>query len=166
MTVQDFVNKYQKAKDAEKAKILKEIEIKTYIPFAEKVVHSEAVLSQSVKRVNNVLQLQSARRFLVFVTSIVKLYTNLEVNKEKPHEDYDLLRESGLIDLIREKIGDDLEEFTTVFNMTWDDMVYNENNWRMFVASQLNSFIDNVEQRMADENFWKQINQLNILKTK
>lgn len=164
MTVQDFVNKYQKAKDAEKAKILKEIEIKTYIPFAEKVVHSEAVLSQSVKRVNNVLQLQSARRFLVFVTSIVKLYTNLEVNKEKPHEDYDLLRESGLIDLIREKIGDDLEEFTTVFNMTWDDMVYNENNWRMFIGSQLNSFLENVENFSKNEELRNAILNMNLFK--
>ena len=164
MTVQEFVEKYKKAKDAEKAKILKEIEIKTYVPFAEKVVHSEAVLSQSAQRFNGVLQLQSSKRFLVFVTSILKLYTNLELNTEKPHKDYDLLRESGLIDVVQNKIGDDLDEFSTVFNMTWDDMVYNENNWRVFIASQLNNFINNVDKRMASEEFLQQIEKLNIFK--
>lgn len=165
MTVKEFVEKYQKAKDIERNKLLQEINVKSYIPYAEKVVHSEAVLSQSAKRVNGVLQMTSSRRFLTFATSVIKLYTNLELNIERPHEDYDLLRESDLIDVIMEKVGKDIDEFTTVFNMTWDDMVYNENNWKVFFATQLNNFMKNVETFANDENLRKSIMNLDVFKS-
>lgn len=162
MTVKEFVEKYVKATEIEKAKLFKEIEIKTYVPYAEKVVHSEAVLSKTAKRVNGVLQNNSSLRYLAFVTSILKLYTSLELNSSVPHEDYDLLKECGAIDIIMDKIGDDVREFTTIFNMTWEDMVQNENNWKTFIASQLSSFVNNVEKNMQNEEIRKLMTSLNI----
>lgn len=165
MTVKEFVEKYTKANDIEKNKLMKEINIKTYIPYAEKVVHSETVLNQSAHRVGGMLQSKSALRFLLFASSIIKLYTDIEINKISPNEDYDLLKESGAIDEIMNRIGLDIEEFTTVFNMTWDDMLYNENNWRAFFAIQLNSFMKNVEAFANNEELRKNIMNLDVFKS-
>lgn len=163
-TVQEFVEKYKKANDIEKTKLFKEIGIKTYLPYAEKVVYSENVLSQSAKRINGVLQHNSSKRFLVYATSILKLYTNLQLNKEAPHEDYDMMKQCGAMDDVINKIGDDIHEFTTVFNMTWDDMLKNENDWRVFIASQFNSFVDNVAKNMQDDNIRKLFSNSGIFK--
>ena len=161
-TVQEFVEKYKKASDVDKSKLIKEIGVKTYIPYAQKVVHSEAVLSQSAKRINGVLQSQSAKRFLVFTTSVLKLYTELSLNTQSPHEDYDILRECGVLDVITARIGEDLEEFKTVFNMVWDDMVYNENNWKTFVSGQIVEVLKSVVEAIGDsEDLNKQILKFN-----
>lgn len=162
MKVNEFVEKYRKATDIEKTRLMREIEVKTYVPYAEKVVHSEAVLSKTAKRVHGVLQNNSTLRYLTFITSILKLYTNLELNQEKPHEDYDLLKQFGIVEDIIARIGDDFNEFGTVFNMTWDDMLYNENNWRMFVASVANNFMENVEKNLKDEALRSKFAELGI----
>jgi len=118
-------------------------------------------LSQTAERIGGVLQVRSAKRFLIFATSILKLYTNLELNKEKPHEDYDLLRESGILDDIMERIGGDFEEFNTIFNMTYDDMMYNENNWRTFISGQFSDTLKAVVEVIGEEEFKKQTTKLN-----
>ena len=159
-TVQEFAEKYRKASDLEKNKLMKEINVKAQVPFAQKVVHSEAVLSQSAKRVHGVLQKSSARRYLIFTTSIIKLYTELETNAEAPHEDYDLLRETGVMDEIMGRIGNDLEEFTTVFNMVWDDMLYNENNWRTFIDGQIAETARILIEGIGGESLKKQFDTL------
>lgn len=151
MTVNEFVTKYKKANDVEKAKIFKEIEIKTYVPYAQKAVHSETVLKKNANYENGVLQHSSALRFLTYATSILKLYTNLELNRSAPHEDYDLLKECGAMDAIIIKIGDDVQEFTTVFNMTWEDMLHNENNWRNFVATQIEKISEQTESMLSSK---------------
>lgn len=118
-------------------------------------------MSQTAERIGGVLQIRSAKRYLIFATSILKLYTNLELNKEKPHEDYDLLREDDIMRDLVERIGDDLEEFKTIFNMTYDDMMYNENNWRTFISGQFSNTLKAVIEVVGEEDFKKQAAKLN-----
>lgn len=118
-------------------------------------------MSQTAERIGGVLQIRSAKRYLIFATSILKLYTNLELNKEKPHEDYDLLREDNIMRDIVERIGEDLEEFKTIFNMTYDDMMYNENNWRTFISGQFSDTLKAVVEFIGEEEFKKQTAKLN-----
>lgn len=160
MTVNEFVEKYKKANDVELSKLVKEIDLKTYVPFAEKVVHSEVVLNGSANRVNGVLQSKSPMRFLTFAMSIITLYTNIETDKNKPHEEYDALKESGAMEYIIARIGRDIEEFTNIYNITYDDMIYNENNWRTFVSGQFASLINAIIEAIGDEELSKQISKL------
>lgn len=154
MNVKEFVEKYQNAQsEIEKNKILKSINIKTQVPFSVKTVHSQLVLEKIMKYKNNMILSDYTMRYLMFVCSVVNLYTDLNINKERPHEDYDLLRSTGIIDDIFKNIGNDVEEFTTIFNMTYDDMIRNEAGIERLIARQTTAFIercgDNLDALMA-----------------
>lgn len=162
IAVKDFVEQYVSAKtDIDKKKVLQSLEVKTYIPYSVKVVHSQVVLDSTAKRVNGVLLNDSPMRYLTQVMSIVRLYTNLSINQERPHEDYDLLRQNNLIDMICEKIGEDVAEFQTVFNMVWGDMVNNENDIRVYIASQVANFAALCSDVAGSDEFMKNISALN-----
>lgn len=154
MTIKEFVDAYTKAKsDIEKNKVLKNIAIKKYVPYSTKVIHSQIVLERASKRVNGVLLSDSTMRYLSYVISIIRLYTDLVIDPEMPNNDYDLLRESDLIDVIFERIGNDVAEFSTVFDMVWDDMVNNENDFRVFIASQVANFANICKDTLENKEF-------------
>lgn len=143
INVQEFVEKYQNAQsEIEKNKVLKSINIKTYVPFSVKTIHSKLVLIENIKYKDNMILSDYPMRYLMFVCSVVNLYTDLCINKERPHEDYDLLRSTGIIDDIFKNIGNDVEEFTTIFNMTYDDIIRNEAGIERLIARQTTAFIE------------------------
>lgn len=153
INVQEFVNKYQSAKtDVEKTKLLNSINIKAYVPFSVKVIHSETLVKTNARRVSGVLLNNSPNEYLMYIMSVISLYTDLQVSKERPHEDYDSLRASGLIDKITESIGKDLEEFSSIFKMVVSDLYANEKDNYVFIASQITRLMEVVEKHAGIAN--------------
>lgn len=138
MTIQDFVSDY-KAKNFMNNKqgiedrvkwIQKELDITTYLPFAEKRELCKQVLDACCTKENGLVKVDSVTRYILFTISVISKYTNLEFDSGEDYDsldEYDLLCESRLLNPILELIGDEYATCNNLLNMMLDDIVSNNN---------------------------------------
>lgn len=150
MTVKEFVEKYKKlTNDNAREKFVSErIKYKNYISFNEKVVLCEQIVRQTSieiikdsegKEIDRKYKINSPARFLFSTMEQIRLYTNLEFPMTEALENYDLLNEYGLIDILISKIpAKEQSEFVTVLNMTMDDFMQNN----ISIESSLSMLVD------------------------
>lgn len=123
MTVKEFVNKYKQIESSTiSSNMIKEIISKRYIPVTIKTAYAKKIVEAANSHGSD-----SPGMYLLYIRSILQMYTTLELNNKNFSEDYDALQENGLVDLILNSIGNDLTEYQTVFNMCRDD--YDKNNY-------------------------------------
>jgi hypothetical protein len=154
MKIKDFVEGYEKVvSDKLKANYIKDkLEVKDYVPFAEKVNLVENVVKtttyerDSNGELTGNIKINSIARALLFGLSIIDKYTNLEVDFKHASSEYDLLCKSNLFASVNELIPEkELKELQGMMDMVFNDTLQNELSTQRFVSNQVNRFSKLIE---------------------
>jgi hypothetical protein len=96
--------------------INKSLEIKTYIPFEEKIKYIDIFVDELIDEYGNY---NSLDKYFKFTMMIFNIYTNLDL--KNTYEEYDKLVNSGLLDLIFSKIEADYYDLKEFVDMRFND---------------------------------------------
>lgn len=109
------------------------LEVKDYIPFAEKRELCANVLNAcNTKDGNGLVKVDSVSRYILFTIAIISKYTTLEFSSGADDEldsldEYDMLCQADLLDSILEVIGQEYVTCNNILNMMMSDIVANNN---------------------------------------
>lgn len=121
----------------------KELEIKTYIPFAEKRRLAEMVVEQNIKVVDGIKKHDEINSYLCFMIGVIAAHTSLQFSDD-PVADYDLLAESGLLPLIVAEFQNDYTECDIILKMALT-MELQDNNVNVLVGHFLDSILKKID---------------------
>ena len=131
--------------------IRKELEVKKYIPFAEKRELCERVLNAcNTKTSNGLVKTDSVTRYIIFTVSIISKYTNIEFSSGEDTEfdsldEYDMLCQADLLNPILDVIGEEYVTCNNILYMMMGDIVTNNNTIENVVGHVLGKLGDSVD---------------------
>lgn len=135
ISIVDFVQSYKKiqSQQAKEKKILDILKSDSYyVPYSEKIAVATTIIKEA-NCYNNVVSshfcYNGPQQYILYIKSLLELYTDLEINENFINEGFDLLNENKLIELIIEKMSKDKKEFDIVFSMVRDDAEKNNYNY-------------------------------------
>lgn len=157
ITITKFVEEYEnRTTESLKNDYLKDtLKVKKYIPFVLKDALASTIANatcfEKIEKKDldgNVtfentgrIKLNSVARRLLFYRCIIEQYTNLKVETEGFHEEYDLLNSLGILDKIIQMIPErDLGEFAQIVDMKISDTVSYYSTPQKFVSDQVERF--------------------------
>lgn len=160
MKIKQFCLDYMDTADQLKEKFLKDnLEITNYIPFAKKDALAQILADISTykyedyikedgttgRRKTNTIHVNSTGGYIFFCRSIIENYTNLEAETVGFFDEYDLLKQSGLLDKLI--VGDEKEqplipmeeisELRTLIDMKKKDAMTNYSTPQSYIATQV-----------------------------
>lgn len=145
--ISKFVAEYKKqaTDNLRDAYVKRTLDVAQYIPyqkkmlFAENIVETTSWLREDKKKVK--IMINSPVKYLLYCRCVVEAYTNLEAETENWLEEYDLLNESGVLDVIFKMIPEkECNEFSTVLSMTYEDFITNNYEMHAFISGQVERF--------------------------
>ena len=147
-TVKNFVDAYKAQRfmigkngvDEKSEWLRKELEIKSYIPFAEKRKIAEMIVEQNIEVVDGIKKYDSINGYLSLIVASIMAHTNLEWSTD-PVADYDLLAESGLLPQIIAEFQGSHEEIDLLRKMVLD-MELEDNNTNVLIGHFLNQILE------------------------
>ena len=131
--------------------IRKELEVKDYLPFAEKRNICARVLEvcNNIDEDSGLVKVDSVTRYIVFTLSILSAYTNLEFSSGEDDidslDEYDMLCQSGLLNPILDVIGEEYAVCNNMLNMMMSDIMTNNNTIENVVGKVLGKFGDSID---------------------
>ena len=129
--------------DAVGTYLRKALEIKTYIPFEDKKKVVEMIIAANITEENGIKKINSVGQFISFVMSMLATHTNLQIDAEHVIEDYDLLCEAGLLEVIIAEFQKDYSESEVILKMMVADEL-SDNNLSAVIARFLSGILDNL----------------------
>lgn len=152
MFISEFVQEFKDKKianskvapNAVEEYITKNLEIKTYLPFATKRTIAEMVAQKNIDYIDGVKKHDSISSYIAFIMAMIRSHTNLEFSDD-PVEDYDLLAESGLLPMIIDTFRADYTECDVLLKMA---IAYEleDNNINMLVGNFLNGLLERLDE--------------------
>lgn len=118
------------------------LEIKTYLPFRRKREIVEMVVEQNIEFVDGIKKVDSINQFISFIVAMLSAHTNLDFNDD-PVADYDLLAESGLLNLIIEEFRTSYDESDVLLKLALAAEL-EDNNINVLVGR----FLNNISQKL------------------
>ena len=164
MKIKNFVEKYNAiATDRLKEDYLKNnLHIKTYLPFLKKDAISRVLVDRSTYKYENYtkedgtigsrktdeINVNSVVQYILFCRVIIENYTDLEVETEGFFEEYDALKQSGLLDKLivgSENVTpmipiSEISELRTLVDMKQKDEIFNNGTPQSFISNQVERF--------------------------
>lgn len=156
MTIKEFVENY-KAKhfmvtkngvDEKIEYLRKELELKEYIPFADKRELCAAVIEACCTKEDGLVKIDSVTRYIIFTISVISKYTALEFNSGEEYDsldEYDMICESGLLNTILALIGDEYATCNNILNMMMEDVIANNNTVEAVLGHNLAKVSDSLD---------------------
>lgn len=124
------------------------LEVKDYLPFAEKRELCETVLEASCTKNGAIIEIDSVSRYILFTITMLTKYTNLifeNTDDEDAIDQYDLLCQSGLLNPILGVIGGEYESCNNILNMMMADIDANNNNVAVVFDKALQQVLGSVD---------------------
>lgn len=143
MDIKEFVENYNKHANELKDNFFSEnITIRNYIPFIEKLNLAEKLIKVTTSdKNNNCLKINSPSQYLLFCRIIIEQYTDLKIRTEGFYEEYDLLKQSGILNKIIASIPEEeIKELKMIVDMVQNDIITNNNNPYVFINNQVERF--------------------------
>lgn len=156
-TIKEFVETYKAKRFVtmtkngvdEKIEWLKtELELKEYVPFADKRELCSAVIEACCTKENGLVKVDSVTRYIIFTISVISKYTNLEFSSGEEYDsldEYDMLCEAGLLNPILALIGDEYATCNNILNMMMDDVIANNNTIEAVLGHNLAKVSDSLD---------------------
>ncbi len=160
MKIREFVESYLNCSEQLKGEYLRDnLKITNYVPFLKKDVLTTNLVNATTyqfenytkedgtvgRRRTNKIHVNSISQTLLFYRILIESYTNLEVETEGFYEEYDLLNESGLLEILI--FGCDsapaliptkeTEELKAMIKMKVDDIFTNYSNPQNYFSEQI-----------------------------
>ena len=145
-TVKDFCKKYNETNlEQIKESLIKKVMSPNYVPYETKIAICEKIIETSyyLKDVNGnkKLHINSPFQYMGYCLWMVKQYTNIEIDFNNSLEEFNLLNESELLDIIYSNIPEkELKEFRMILDMVGNDIMQNEYETHAFISNQVNRF--------------------------
>lgn len=159
MKILDFINevKAQKIMNTQYQphaveKFIKEkLNVKTYVPFAEKRELCKSVLDASCKINGSIVEIDSVSRYILFTIAIISKYTELEFSSGKyeefdPIDEYDMLCQNDLLNPILDVLGMEYTTCNNILNMMMADINANNNNIAAVLNNSAQKLLDIVDE--------------------
>lgn len=132
----------------------KELEVKDYVPFAEKRDFCARVLEVcNTKDDSGLVKVDSISRYILFTIAIISKYTNLEFSSGEEEidslDEYDMLCQNNLLNPILDIIGGEYVTCNNMLNMMMDDIVSNNNTVENVVGTVLGKFSDSLDELVS-----------------
>ena len=162
MKILDFCEGYNKcATQQTKDKFVKKnLEVKSYLPFRMKDALADRLVNISTYEYENYttdngelkrrktgrIKVNSTVQYLLFIRIIIENYTNLEVATETFDEEYDALKQSGLLDNVLFSLNGnttallplgDIDEFRELVKMKQNDAITNNTAPENYISNQI-----------------------------
>lgn len=157
-TVRDFIKEFKEKKvmntqitpNAVSEYLKKTLEIKDYVPFAEKRELCANVLNAcNAKGDGGLVKVDSVSRYIVFTLSIISKYTNIEFSSGDDEidslDEYDMLCQEGLLNPILDVIGGEYVTCNNILNMMMEDILSNNNTIENVIETVLGKFSNSVD---------------------
>jgi hypothetical protein len=130
--------------------IKKELGVKEYLPFAEKRELCKVVLDACCTKEDGLVKVDSVTRYIIFTLSVLSRYTTLEFSSGEDAEydsldEYDMLCESHLLDIIIAVLGDEYTACNNMLNMMMDDIMTNNNTVEAVLGHALGKVSDSLD---------------------
>lgn len=163
MKIKEFVSEYEKKVDVLKEQFLKEnLIITPYVPFNKKNVLADKLVDISTyvfedytkedgtigRRKTDKIRVNSTIQYLLFCRLVIENYTNLIVETEGFFEEYDALKQSGLLDKLM--IGtkteeplismDEISELRALVDFKQRDIMTNYATPQAYISNQVERF--------------------------
>lgn len=158
MKIKEFVEAYKAKRfmvtknGAEEmiAYLKKELEIKEYLPFAEKRELCKTVIDACNTRDGGLIKVDSVSRYIIFTITVISKYTNLEFSSDEYEEydsldEYDMLCQNRLLNPILSVIGEEYETCNNLLNMMMDDVIANNNTVEAVLGHALGKVTDSLD---------------------
>ena len=159
MTIKEFIDGFVSKKiintainlNAVSDYIRKELEVKDYIPFAEKRELCEKVLNACNTRDDSgLVKVDSVSRYIVFTLSIISKYTNLKFSSGEDAEfdsldEYDMLCQANLLNPILDVIGAEYATCNNILNMMMADIEANNNTVEAVLGHTLGRITNSID---------------------
>ncbi len=153
INVKEFVDGYEKSKN--KPVYLKKLTINDYVPYGEKCFLANKIIESTSYDAQRNIKIDSAARYLLFVYTLLKSYTNLDVTAAHMTEEFDLLNRYGLIDEITNLIPEkEVNEFNKILSMTYEDFMTNHYEIHGFITDtiqKISNVIEGTSPELLDE---------------
>lgn len=163
MKIREFVEGYVNRIDKLKEQYINDnLKITKYIPFVKKDAIARVVVDRSTykyetyekedgtieSRKTNEIQVNSSIQYLLFCRVVIENYTDLEVETEGFFEEYDALKQSGLLDKLMvgsENVppmipADEIGELRMLIDMKQKDELTNKCEIHNFISEQVTRF--------------------------
>ena len=139
-TVQEFIKKYNSF-TSEKAKetFLKSVIKNNYVDFLVKKQRAALIITTScINEKTQRVKIDSSKQYLLYNYTVFDLYTNIRMDIEHLHVDYDLLEKHDLVAMILKFIPKaELNKFDTVLNMCQEDFLTNSFNIQNYLDMKI-----------------------------
>ena len=164
MYIKEFVEKYNAiATDRLKEDYLNDnLHIKTYLPFLRKDAIATVLVDRSTYKFESYtkedgtigskktdeIKVNSVAQYLLFCRVVIENYTNLEVETDSFFEEYDALKQCGLLDKLMvgsENVPpmiptDEIGELRMLTDMKQKDEIFNRTEIHNYITEQINRF--------------------------
>lgn len=163
-TIKSFVETYNNyATESLKNDYIKDnLEIKSYLPFLRKDAIATVLAERTTykhepytkedgtvgQKKTDVISVNSTAQYLLFCRVVIENYTNLTVETEGFFEEYDLLKQSGLLDKLM--VGteqtaplipaDEIGELRSLLELKQKDILFNQTEVHNYISSQVERF--------------------------
>lgn len=138
MNVQEFVNLYNAQPDEEKkTQVIREHIKKYYIPYVEKVTFCKNLVEKTCIK-DDLFVPNTPLLSYIYVTKIIEEYTDLKFDEIG---DFDSLEKNGITCAILESIGEDVNSFKQILDVSFSD-AKEASNMMNYLAKTMNGLKD------------------------
>lgn len=165
MTIKEFCTEYNKRiPQLQETYIKDNLKITKYLSFVKKDALADKLVNASTyvfedytkedgtigRRPTDKIRVNSTAQYLLFCRVIIENYTNLTVETEGFFEEYDALKECGLLDKLMVSIEtrpslipmDEIAEFRAIVDMKSKDAIFNK--------TEVHNYVDSLVERFGD----------------
>lgn len=164
MKIKEFVENYNNiATMSLKDKYIKDnLELKTYLPVLTKDAIATILVEKTIyeyekyidengevkQRQTNKIEVNSNAQYILFCRLVIENYTNLEVETSTFFEEYDLLKQSGLLNKLMSHTDEEpslipIEELIELHKMIENkqkDILFNHSTPQAYISEQIERF--------------------------
>lgn len=122
----------------------KKLEIKKYIGIKEKKQLVDNIVNACILYENGVFKFDDIEKYICFTMKTIEAYTNIELSDDI-EEDYDLLCQHNLLNIIVEMFGGEYDNVNLLLQMKCD-YILSDNN----IEAQIGRFLNDILEKVDD----------------
>lgn len=146
-TVKSFCKKYNVANIIQaQEEFIEDVINKHYVPYETKITICEKIIESSYYKKTEdgetkKLHINSPAQHMLYYLNLIKYYTNINIDFGNALEEFNMLNECGLLDVIISCIPDrEHQEFSMILDMVKSDVIKNEYETHAFIIKQIERF--------------------------
>lgn len=115
-----------------------QIKINSYLDYGTKMFLAQNIIEKSCVK-NGDLHIDSCKKYILYIYTLIKFYTNIDIDEKDIMMQYDLLDRNNLVEKILSLIpGKELTTFKTILEMKQNDFMTNNYEAHAFISNQVN----------------------------